>query len=121
MTDHDMNLDTFLQRLNDAPEQIEFEETMAVIEGNYAFTPSAFRNGGLSNEAGQNSGSCKLFGFAQLQGLSPQQTLACFGRYYREDVLQHPDGSDHQNIRNFMQSGWEGITFEGQPLTRKPL
>jgi hypothetical protein len=121
MTGGDMNLDTFLQKLNDTPELIEFEETMAAIEDHYAFTPTAFRNGALSNEAGQNSGSCKLFAFAQLQGLSPQQTLACFGHYYREDVLPHPAGSDHQNIRNFMHSGWQGISFEGRPLTRKPL
>ena len=111
-----MNLETFLQKLNQSPEQIEFEEAMAVIEDNYTFNPTAFRNGSLANEAGQNSGSCKIFAFAQLNGLSPQQTLACFGRYYRMDVLQHPDGTDHQNIRNFIQTGWSGIEFDGQPL-----
>lgn len=111
-----MNLDAFLQKLNNSPEQVEFEDTMAAIDGSYAFTPTAFKNGNLANEAGQNSGSCKIFAFAQLNGLSPQQTLACFGHYYRNDVLQHPDGADHQNIRNFIQTGRSGIEFDGQPL-----
>jgi len=35
-------------------------------------------------------------GFAQLQQLSQAETLACFGKYYREDVLQNPEGDDHQ-------------------------
>ncbi|MBE0507222.1 MAG: HopJ type III effector protein, partial [Marinospirillum sp.] len=26
---------------------------------------------------------------------------------------------DHQNIRNFIQSGWKGVTFDGQALTAK--
>jgi hypothetical protein len=89
-----MNIDTFLQQLKTAPDSIAFGDTMAVIEANYEFTPAAFKNGELMNESGQNSGSCKLFAFAQLQGFSPQQTLACFGTYYRDDVLQHPDGTE---------------------------
>lgn len=114
-----MNLDTFLQQLKNAPDSIVFSDTMAVIEANYEFTPAVFKNGELMNEQGQNSGSCKLFAFAQLQGFSPQQTLACFGTYYRDDVLQHPDGTDHQNIRNFMRTGWAGIKFSDTPLKPK--
>ena len=38
------------------------------------------------------------------------------GDYYRVDVLQHPDATDHQNIRQFIQYGWAGITFEGCAL-----
>jgi hypothetical protein len=26
---------------------------------------------------------------------------------------------DHQNIRQFMQNGWDGIKFEGDALTAK--
>lgn len=111
-----MSIETFLQRLRAEPERIEFADTMAAIEGAYAYTPTAFRNGEVDNAAGQNAGSCKLLAFAQLQGLCQAQTLACFGRYYREDVLQHPEGSDHQNIRNFMRSGWAGVRFEGSAL-----
>ena len=114
-----MPLDTFLQQLRHSPEQLEFDTTMAVIEALYDFTPVSFQNGALANAAGQNSGSCKLFAFAQLQNLTAQETLACFGRYYREDVLQSPDTDSHQNIRNFMNSGWAGIAFAGNALTPK--
>jgi hypothetical protein len=114
-----MELNTFLQRLNESPESISFNDTMAAIESSYEFAPTAFRNGSLSNEAGQNNGSCKLFSFARLQGLPQQQTLHCFGTYYRDDVLKHPEGTDHQNIRNFIQTGWDGIAFDGTALTPK--
>jgi hypothetical protein len=111
-----MKLSDFLQRLNDAPGQIEFADTLAVVDALYEFTPTTFRNGAQVNQAGTNSGSCKLFAFAGLNRLSPQQTLHCFGRYYREDVLNHPEGTDHQNIRNFMVTGWAGIAFDGAAL-----
>jgi hypothetical protein len=112
----DMSLSSFLQRLRETPGQIEFADTIAAIESRYDYVPTAFRNGEIDNAAGQNGGSCKIFAFAKLQDLSKDQTLACFGRYYREDVLQHAHASDHQNIRNFMRSGWSGIAFEGQAL-----
>ncbi|OWW21661.1 HopJ type III effector protein [Noviherbaspirillum denitrificans] len=114
-----MNLDDFLHTLNKAPESIAFDDTMAVIAAHYDFTPAAFTNGETRNEAGQNSGSCKLFAFAKLNQLSKEQTLACFGAYYRDDVLKNPQGSDHQNIRNFMKHGWEGVKFDNIPLTAK--
>lgn len=114
-----MDLNTFLQKFKNTPDSIAFSDTMAVIEASYDFTPAAFKNGELMNEQGQNSGSCKLFAFAQLQGLSPQQTLACFGAYYRDDVLKNPAGTDHQNIRNFMKTGWAGIKFDSNPLKPK--
>ena len=110
---------TFLQQLSDAPDSIAFADTMAVVDALYDFTPTAFSNGTTRNEAGQNNGSCKLFSFAKLHQLAPQQTLACFGDYYRKDVLGNPDGSDHQNIRNFMKTGWERIVFEGEALRPK--
>jgi len=115
-----MELDIFLQRLHDAPDSIAFSDTIALIDALYDFTPAAFGNGSLFNEAGQNNGSCKIFSFAQQHGLSQQQTLHCFGDYYRRDVLGNPGGSDHQNIRNFMQSGWAGVTFDTAALTPKP-
>ncbi len=114
-----MSIHTFIEKLNTTPELIQFSDTMAIIESLYEFTPTAFKNGKLMNQAGQNSGSCKLFSFAQLQGLSVSQTLACFGDYYRIDVLQHPEAEDHQNIRNFIQYGWEGIAFDAPALHLK--
>lgn len=99
-------------------DNLDFEDTQAVISEYFDYVPCAFNNGEVFNEAGQNEGSCKIFGFGQLMQLNKDQTLACFGRFYR-DVLSTPDGNDHANIRNFMVSGWDGIKFEGQPLQRK--
>lgn len=111
-----MNLTEFLQRLQTRPEGIEFNETIALIDSLYQFTPGAFRNGELDNSAEQNQGSCKIFAFAELQGFDREQTLACFGAYYRDQVLARPEGQDHQNIRQFMLHGWDGITFLQKPL-----
>ncbi|MDC9724532.1 MAG: HopJ type III effector protein [Gammaproteobacteria bacterium] len=114
-----MKLNEFLTQLSQNPEQVDFSDTMAVIEENYTFTPSSFVNGGTVNEANQNNGSCKIFAFGLLNNLSAEQTLACFGTYFRDDVLKNPEGDDHQNIRNFMSSAWGGIEMSGQPLVFK--
>ncbi|MDO8990398.1 MAG: HopJ type III effector protein [Sideroxyarcus sp.] len=114
-----MELNALLHRLNESPDSIEFNDTMSVIDALYEFTPTSFKNGTYLNEAGKNNGSCKLFSFAKLHKLSPQQTLHCFGAYYRDDVLKHPEGADHQNIRNFIRTGWDGIAFGGNALTPK--
>ncbi len=114
-----MQIEAFLDKLKQDPNSIEFTDTMKVIEENYHFTETAFSNGAQNNSAGENSGSCKLFAFAQLQQLDEASTLACFGQYYRDDVLAHPDATDHQNIRQFMQSGWQAVKFEGQALNAK--
>ena len=114
-----MNITSFKKKLKESPEQIEFSETMNVIETNYSFNPTAFKNGALDNAVGQNSGSCKLFAFAKVQGLSKEETLACFGQYYFDDVLKDPKGNGHQNIRNFMKTGFEGLSFKGEPLVEK--
>ena len=108
---------SYLAKLQTTPELLDFNELMSVIDDNYTFTETAFSNGDLSNAVGENSGSCKLFSFAQLQGLTEEQTLACFGTYYRDDVLKNPDADNHQNIRNFMKTGWSGIRFEGKALS----
>jgi hypothetical protein len=114
-----MNVNAYLEKIKKSPEILKFDETIKIIEENYSFTPTSFQNGVLYNKAGENSGSCKLFSFAQLHDLSEAHTLACFGAYYFEDVLMHPDATNHQNIRNFMKTGWEGIKFEGSALTQK--
>jgi len=114
-----MPLTTFLNQLNTSPETVTFEDTMNVIEQSYVFTETAFTNGDVINAAGQNNGSCKIFAFARLNELTEQQTLQCFGDYYRVDVLGNLDGDDHQNIRNFMVHGWPGVRFEGDALVVK--
>jgi len=54
-----------------------------------------------------------------LQNLTPQETLACFGAYYRDDVFKHPEATNHQNIRNFIKHGWSGIKFQSIALKAK--
>lgn len=114
-----MELELFLNRLNTQPESIEFTDVIALVNSLYTYIPTAFRNSEIYNEAGQNTGSCKVFAFARLHELSAEQTLALFGSYYRADVLRTPDGDSHPNIRQFMKTGWSGIEFEGVPLRAK--
>ena len=109
-------LASFLTRLHAG--EIDFEDTITVINALYNYTPTRFVNGltnTVTNEAGQNEGSCRIFAFAQLNALSKADTLACFGRFYRE-VLNDPTGTSHGNIRAFMRDGWAGICFDGQAL-----
>ena len=115
-TKNNMQLESFLNKLKESPSTIDFEDTIAVIDATYKYIPTAFTNRKLSNNAGENEGSCKIFAFAKLHGLSKAETLACFGKYYREDVLSDPLGNNHQNIRNFMLSGWSEINFAGNAL-----
>jgi hypothetical protein len=114
-----MTINDFLEKLKQTPEAITFAESMATIESNYEFTATAFQNGNQHNRAGENSGSCKVFAFAKIQQLTQAETLACFGAYYFEEVLADPQGTNHQNIRNFIQSGWDGIQFKGDALELK--
>lgn len=114
-----MKTSDFFKKLRTNPEEISFEDTMHIIETNYNFVPTEFINGNQNNAEGQNSGSCKLFYFAKLHDLTKEETLHCFGAYYREDVLQNPDAEDHQNIRNFIKTGWQGISFKQQALIEK--
>ena len=113
-----MPIQEFKSKLKSNPTSISFEETMQVIEGNYNFTPSSFTNGKLKNEVGENSGSCRLFAFAKLHNLTKQETLFCFGEHYKS-VLEDKNGDSHQNIRNFMNTGFEGLSFSGEALVLK--
>ncbi|GAA4757086.1 MULTISPECIES: HopJ type III effector protein [Flavobacterium] len=97
---------------------ISFQEVIAFIDENYNFTPTLFKNGDQINNIGENNGSCKIFSFAKLHNLSKEETLSMFGDYYK-DVLNTPEATDHQNIRNFMKFGWDRIHFEGQALNKK--
>lgn len=110
---------TLLEQVRLKPDTINFNDTMAAIDADYHFTATAFDNGDTHNAAGQNNGSCKLFAFAKLQQLDTHSTLALFGDYYRIDVLQNPEGTDHANIRNFIEHGWNKVVFAGNALTAK--
>jgi hypothetical protein len=99
-------------------DQISFAEVIDYIDIHYHFTPTAFQNGETHNAVNQNNGSCKIFSFAHIQQFTKEQTLRLFGDYY-QDVLENPDKTDHQNIRNFMKYGWDGVKFEAIALLEK--
>jgi len=106
-------------RLRLKSEVVAFAETLALIGELYHYSPTAFTNGlgdgALHSPAGTNEGSCKVFAFAQLNGLTADETLACFGEHYQA-VLADPAGTGHPNIRLFMRDGFAGIQFAGTPL-----
>jgi hypothetical protein len=116
-----MTPEQLVTQLQNAPDTVEFNDVIATIDEHYHYSPGQFTNGtgkgAITNTAGSNEGSCKIFAFARLQQLDEAATLACFGRFYREEVLQDPRGDRHGNIRNFMQHGWAGIHFESPVLT----
>jgi hypothetical protein len=112
-----------LSQLANDSDTVAFEQVIDVINAHYDYTPMRFFSGEepdqRTNDAGSNEISCKVFAFAQLQNLDVNQTLNCFGDYYRVDVLPNPEGTDHGNIRNFERSGWAGIKFDGEALKIK--
>lgn len=109
-------LTTLIKKLKD--NSLTFKEVIEFIETYYQHQPAAFKNGELYNEATQNQGSAKVFTFAQLNKLDKEDTLYLFAEHY-QSVLNNPNGTDHQNIRQFMIHGWPGIVFEGQALFAK--
>lgn len=98
--------------------QAKFTDVLAFIDAAYQHTPTAFKNGLQHNAATENQGSAKVLSFAQLQGLDAAQTLSLFAEHYQA-VLATPEGTDHQNIRQFMLNGWSGVEFAGTALTAK--
>ena len=110
------DLQNFKLKLRDPA--YRFEQTLAYIHQHYDYSPTAFINGALPSKAGQNEGSCKLLGLAQLEGLSAEETLLAFGEHYRS-VLADPDGTDHGNIRALIDSGLSGVRFAAPPLKRR--
>jgi len=113
-----MKIETFLAQIR-AGEKVSFQDSIALIAEHYQYTPMRFVNGTVINEAGTNEGSCKLFYFAKLHGLTAEQTLALFGDYYWKDVLENAEGTNHANIRSFMQHGWGGVSYAGEALSKK--
>jgi hypothetical protein len=109
-------LTTLIKKLKD--NSVSFKEVIGFIETYYQHQPTAFKNGEAYNEATQNQGSAKVFAFAQLNNLSKEDTLYLFAEHY-QSVLNTPNETDHQNIRQFMTHGWSGISFKGQALVAK--
>lgn len=98
--------------------QAKFTDVLAYIDSRFEHNPTAFKNGQQVNAANENQGSAKVLSFAKNEGLDQAQTLSLFAEHYAA-VLATPEGTDHQNIRQFMQNGWAGVSFEGQALTAK--
>ncbi len=111
-----MKLEQLLAQLNEAPATVSLEEVLRVIDENYDFVPTEYRNGGVVIAADKTR-SCKLFAFAILNELNVEQTLNCFGAHYREDVLGSPEGSAHRVIRLFLKYGWNELKFDHFPLS----
>ncbi|WP_299731293.1 HopJ type III effector protein [uncultured Endozoicomonas sp.] len=114
-----MSLNQLLEQIRNQPDQVEFQTVITVIADHYDYTPTCFTNGTQMNEAGTNEGSCKILSFGQLNQLSSEETLACFGSFYRDEVLNDPAGTSHGNIRAFMETGWSGVSFDHPPLVLK--
>ena len=114
-----MTVEEIIHQLKTDSINVDFSIIIKVIDTYYNFREVEFSNGDTINHAGQNNGSCKLFSFAKLNNLNQGETLACFGSYYRNDVLKFPEAIDHQNIRNFMIHSWDGIQFKDQALRLK--
>jgi hypothetical protein len=118
-----MTEEQLIYKINQQLHTIEFTDVIGVIDACYDYQPTLFTNGDLINnivnQPGENKGSCKIFAFAMLHHLSVEQTLHCFGKYYRQDVLKHPESGSHANIRQFMRTGWQGINYQDNALQKK--
>ncbi|MBC7653532.1 MAG: HopJ type III effector protein [Oligoflexus sp.] len=109
-------IQTLIQNLKDSKTQ--FSEVISFIDENYNHTATAFKNGDANNESNQNQGSAKVFSFAKMNGLTKENTLSLFAEHY-QSVLETPNDTDHQNIRQFIVNGWDGIKFDGEALAEK--
>ncbi|RKE42658.1 HopJ type III effector protein [Sphingobacterium detergens] len=98
--------------------QLQFQEVLDHIAEQYTYSPTPFQNGNLKNSATENQGSAKVLHFAKLNELSVADTLLLFAEHY-QNVLDNPVGEGHQNIRQFMANGWDGVVFEADVLTDK--
>lgn len=98
--------------------ELSFKDVLAFIDSHYSYTPVTFSNGEVSNPAGTNEGSAKVFSLAKLHGLNAVDTLSLFAEHYKA-VLDTPDGTDHANIRNFMYYGWQGVGLPVNALTAR--
>lgn len=100
-----------------------FSATIFHIHSHFHYIPTSFyigcSNSLTKNKVGENEGSAKIFAFAKLMEYNTTETLALFGEYYQE-VLDDPDGDNHQNIRTLIKCGIENVTFEiSSCLTRR--
>lgn len=99
---------------------VRFAEVLQIVD-KFDVNPYAGYTSGkgtqteMHNAPGQNVASAKVFYLCSSLNTSKEATLRLFCEHY-ERVLNEPDGSSHQNIRNFMRDGWSGIEFDGPIL-----
>ena len=106
-----------LAKIRGSPGVVMFEEVLEAIDSSFAFTPTSFTVGDVTNESGTNIGSCKVLAWAQARGLTKEEVLACFGQHYRE---LDPAGQSHPNLRQVIEHGLERVKFETMPLGPNP-
>ncbi len=109
-----MTQEEYLEALRSGA-KMNFNDLIKLINENYNYTPASFINGDLQNTATENQGSAKLFCFGVIHQLTKLEVLHCFGEHY-QGVLNDPEGDSHQNIRNFIIYGWEGLKFDSPVL-----
>ncbi|KAL7431334.1 hypothetical protein ACHAXH_002337 [Discostella pseudostelligera] len=111
----------FNANLEMSGDKLMFDEFITLCDEQYEYGLIEFKNGDITNGPGENDGSAKVLSYAALAEFDKEMTLKLWGQYYR-DVLANPSGNDHQNIRNFMKYGWEGVDFSnGIALTKKAV
>lgn len=111
-----MEIHSLLQQLK--LKQLKFQDVLDFIEQKFTYTASSFQNGNQSNASDQNQGSARVLFLAKMNSLSEEDTLTLFAEHY-QDVLSQPEGTNHANIRQFIENGWGGVSFEKDVLAYK--
>ena len=83
-------------------------DTVKMIDNEFDYFEVPFNCGDAQNAINENATSGKIFSLALIAGLDKDTTLNLFGEVYRD---LSPSGSDHQNIREFIKSGIDGLKF----------
>ena len=104
-----LEVSALLARLDN--KALNFSQVLDYIDEHYNYRPTAFANGEIHNEPGENKGSANVFGFALHNRLSQNDTLKLFAEHY-DAVKADPKGTNHANIRNFSFFGWQGFLMQ---------
>lgn len=89
--------------------------TIKALKYFYKIPNSGFSIGNCVNGPNENTGSLLIFMYARAgkQVLSNDQIKELFAEAW-DEVVEDPEGSSHQNIRNFIQYGIAGVVFENE-------
>ncbi len=98
-----------------------FDSSLLEIVTTFDISPVPFVNGPIKNKRGKNAKSAAIFAYGLKMGLSAEDTLKLFGGIYQA-VLNNPEGGNHENIRQFMLTGWNGLKFpKGLGLKKRKI